>query len=137
MKKCVSFSCLKDHSTQKSGSQVKSCAQQPTYRHTHRHTHTVRHENDYCGHPFRVSGGFPSTYHQGSPICYAHTLFMPVSVLTIIAVMGLLIKCVLLNHVICIHVHNLFLFHIMVLLSVSLHLKLCLTPLFDQLYIYH
>ena len=27
-------------------------------------THT--HESDYCGHPFRVSGVFPSTYHQGS-----------------------------------------------------------------------
>ena len=24
------------------------------------------HESDYCGHPFRVSGVFPSTYHQGS-----------------------------------------------------------------------
>ena len=23
-------------------------------------------QNDYCGHPFRVSGFFPSTYHQGS-----------------------------------------------------------------------
>ena len=31
---------------------------------THRHTDT--HESDYCGHPFRVSGGFPSIYHQGS-----------------------------------------------------------------------
>ena len=28
--------------------------------------HTDRHESDYCGHPFRVSGVFPSTYHQGS-----------------------------------------------------------------------
>ena len=27
---------------------------------------TGRHKNDYCGHPFRVSGVFPSTYHQGS-----------------------------------------------------------------------
>ena len=28
---------------------------------------TDRHESDYCGHPtFRVSGVFPSTYHQGS-----------------------------------------------------------------------
>ena len=26
---------------------------------------TLRH-TDYCGHPFRVSGFFPSTYHQGS-----------------------------------------------------------------------
>ena len=33
-------------------------------RHTGRQTHT--HESDYCGHPFRVSGVFPSTYHQGS-----------------------------------------------------------------------
>ena len=23
-------------------------------------------QSDYCGHPFRVSGFFPSTYHQGS-----------------------------------------------------------------------
>ena len=27
---------------------------------------TDTHESDYCGHPFRVSGVFPSTYHQGS-----------------------------------------------------------------------
>ena len=33
---------------------------------TDRHTHTDTHESDYCGHPFRVSGVFPSTYHQGS-----------------------------------------------------------------------
>ena len=32
--------------------------------HTDRQTH--RHESDYCGHPFRVSGVLPSTYHQGS-----------------------------------------------------------------------
>merc|ERR1711923_604806 len=29
-------------------------------------TDTDTHESDYCGHPFRVSGVFPSTYHQGS-----------------------------------------------------------------------
>ena len=29
-------------------------------------TQTDTHESDYCGHPFRVSGVFPSTYHQGS-----------------------------------------------------------------------
>ena len=29
---------------------------------TDRQTH--EHENDYCGHPFRISGVFPSTYHQ-------------------------------------------------------------------------
>ena len=29
-------------------------------------TQTDRHESDYRGHPFRVSGVFPSTYHQGS-----------------------------------------------------------------------
>ena len=28
-------------------------------------SHTDR-QSDYCGHPFRVSGFFPSTYHQGS-----------------------------------------------------------------------
>ena len=27
---------------------------------------TDTYESDYCGHPFRVSGVFPSTYHQGS-----------------------------------------------------------------------
>ena len=27
---------------------------------------TDRHETDYREHPFRVSGFFPSTYHQGS-----------------------------------------------------------------------
>ena len=27
---------------------------------------TDTHESDYCGHPFRVSGVFPSTCHQGS-----------------------------------------------------------------------
>ena len=37
-----------------------------TDRHTDRHTHTHRErESDYCGHPFRVSGVFSSTY-QGS-----------------------------------------------------------------------
>ena len=59
-KNCVSFSCPKDHSTQKSGSQAKKRALQPAYR------QTDRHESDYCGNPFRVSGVFPSTYHQGS-----------------------------------------------------------------------
>ena len=29
-------------------------------------TDTDTHESDYCGHPFRVSGVFPSSYHQGS-----------------------------------------------------------------------
>ena len=33
---------------------------------TDRQTHTDRHESDYWGHPLRVSGFFPSTYHQGS-----------------------------------------------------------------------
>ena len=39
-----------------------------TDRQTHRQTHrqTDRHESEYRGHPFRVSGIFPSTYHQGS-----------------------------------------------------------------------
>ena len=27
---------------------------------------THRHESEYSGHPFRVSGIYPSTYHQGS-----------------------------------------------------------------------
>ena len=29
-------------------------------------TQTDRHESEYRGYPFRVSGFFPSTYHQGS-----------------------------------------------------------------------
>ena len=39
-----------------------------TYTHTRTYTHTQTdtHESDYCGHPFGVSGVFPSTYHQGS-----------------------------------------------------------------------
>ena len=32
----------------------------------HTDTQTDRHECEYRGHPFRVSGIFPSTYHQGS-----------------------------------------------------------------------
>ena len=40
-----------------------SVARVRTYTQTHRHTDT---QSDYCGHPFRVSGVFPSTYHQGS-----------------------------------------------------------------------
>ena len=31
-----------------------------------RDTHTDTHESENRGHPFRVSGVFPSTYHQGS-----------------------------------------------------------------------
>ena len=59
-KKCISFSCHKDHSIQKLGSQVKRCVLYLVYTRTDR-------QIDYCGHPFRVSGFFPSTYHQGSP----------------------------------------------------------------------
>ena len=33
---------------------------------TQRHRQTDRHESENRGHPFRVSGVFPSTYHQGS-----------------------------------------------------------------------
>ena len=42
----------------------KNCDQQLAYSDTDRQTY--RHESDYCGHPFRVSGVFPSTQHQGS-----------------------------------------------------------------------
>ena len=47
---------------------VCSVARVQTDRQTHRHTdrQTDRHESEYRGHPFRVSGIFPSTYHQGS-----------------------------------------------------------------------
>ena len=38
-----------------------------------RQTHT--HESDYCGHPFRVSGVFPSTNHQGSAQ-YRHQIYL-------------------------------------------------------------
>ena len=33
---------------------------------TDKHTDKQTHESEYRGHPFRVSGIFPSTYHQGS-----------------------------------------------------------------------
>ena len=58
--KCVFFSCPKDDLTQKLGSSVKRCAMQPAYRQTHGHG------SEYRGHPFMVSGIFPSAYHQGS-----------------------------------------------------------------------
>ena len=41
-----------------------SVARVQTHTHTDRQTDT--HESEYWGHPFRVSGFFPSTYHQGS-----------------------------------------------------------------------
>ena len=43
----------------KLASYFKRCVLYLVYTRTHR-------QNDYCGHPFRVSGFFPSTYHQGS-----------------------------------------------------------------------
>ena len=42
------------------GQKVCSVARERTDR------QTDTHESDYRGHPFRVSGVFPSTYHQGS-----------------------------------------------------------------------
>ena len=50
------------------GQNVCSVAWLQTDRQTHRQTdrHTDRHESEYRGHPYRVSGIFPSTYHQGS-----------------------------------------------------------------------
>ena len=42
--------------------------------------HTQLHrQSDYCGHPFRVSGFFPSTYHQGSAQ-YFEAVFIPRSI---------------------------------------------------------
>ena len=35
-------------------------------RHIDTLTDTDTHESEYRGHPFMVSGTFPSTYHQGS-----------------------------------------------------------------------
>ena len=55
-KKCITFSCPKDHSTQKLGSYVKRCALQRTDTQTVRQTD--RHESKYRGHPIRVSGIF-------------------------------------------------------------------------------
>ena len=42
------------------GQKVCSVAREQT------HTQTDTHESEYREHPFRVSGIFPSTYHQGS-----------------------------------------------------------------------
>ena len=42
------------------GQKVCPVARGQTDTQTHRHTDT--HESDYRGHPFRVSGIFPSTY---------------------------------------------------------------------------
>ena len=63
-KKGVSFSCSKDPSTQKLASYVKRCALPPT--HTHVETDRLKSENR--GYPFRVSGIFPATYHQGAAL---------------------------------------------------------------------
>ena len=62
-KKCISFLCPKDRSTQK----IRFLAQKLwSVARIQRNRHTDRHESEYRGHPFRVSGIFPSTYHQGS-----------------------------------------------------------------------
>ena len=39
-------------------------------------THTDTHESEYRGNPFRVSGMFPSTCHQGSVQIYSRKLDM-------------------------------------------------------------
>ena len=59
------------------GQKVCSVARVHTDTQTHRQTHrqTDRHESEYRGHPFRVSGIFPSTYHQGS-VQYGTNLVM-------------------------------------------------------------
>ena len=51
-KKCISFSCPKDHSTKKLGSQVISCALQPFYG-----------QSDYCG-QWRPFQGLRTFSHQ-------------------------------------------------------------------------
>ena len=58
------FSCPKDHLAQK----IKFLCQKvcPVARVGHTDGQTDTHESDYWGHPLRVSGFFPSTYHQGS-----------------------------------------------------------------------
>ena len=50
------------------GQKVCFVARVQTDTHTDRQTdrQTDRHESDYCGHPFGVSGVFPSTFHEGS-----------------------------------------------------------------------
>ena len=55
------------------GQKVCSVARSQTDR------QTDRHESEYRGHPFRVSGIFPSTYHQGS-VQYSQFYFESVSV---------------------------------------------------------
>ena len=77
IKKCVSFSCPKDPSVQKLGSQAKRCALQLGDRQTDRQTD--RHESEYRGHPFRVSGFFKFSFNLSSrsgPI-WGFDLLMP------------------------------------------------------------
>ena len=55
--KSVSFSCPKDHSKIGFlGQKMCSVAR----------LQTDTHQSEYRGHPFSVSGRFPSSYHQGS-----------------------------------------------------------------------
>ena len=54
-------------------------ARPQTHRHTHRQTDT---QSDYWGHPFRVSGFFPSTYHQGSAQLHLAPIFFSLKKVT-------------------------------------------------------
>ena len=51
------------HSTKKLGSQAKRCTLQVVHGRTDTQTDRM---TMYSGYPFRVSGVFPSTHHQGS-----------------------------------------------------------------------
>ena len=42
----------------------------------HTDRQTDRHESEYRGHPFRVSGIFPSPYHQGSVQYFQNIMFL-------------------------------------------------------------
>ena len=48
------------------GQMVCSVAREQTHTDTDTLTQTHTHLSEYRGHPFRISGMLPSTYHQGS-----------------------------------------------------------------------
>ena len=63
----ISFSCPKVTQPKNEVPMSKSVlGSSCTDGQTHRQTVTDTHKSEYRGHPFRLSGLFPSTYHPGS-----------------------------------------------------------------------